>query len=432
MGIFEMAALQPGRKRDGLGRLVERRGDTRLPTLRSSQSGMSAHLWELELVPAIALARLNHDIGALSERALDQNIFFEPTVLRAAWPRLTSLLAPHGVWMACLWQSGEDNRALRLFMPIRIHKVGLPRKTVLQPLSNQFMPIGTPLIDAEYAGEACETLLRLLSDPDLNLPDILDLAFQRTDSASTRALIAAANSLGLSNSTYNSHQRAALLSKNNGEGKNATGLSKKHLRELARQFRKLEEKGETRFEIARSQNRVLDSVEEFLTLELSGWKGRKGTALYNHKRIAAFSRQIVAELAMNKNCEIVSLKHSGKTIAALILLGREGRFVAWKIAFDETMSAYSPGMQVMVKATQDLLKRKQFLEADSLAVPNHQMMNRVWPERLAMTDMAIALTPEADQNIDQLIAAKSRLQDWKLLTKNALRRTRMFHRILGR
>ena len=138
MGMFEMAALQPGRKRDGLGRLVERRGDTRLPTLRSSQSGMSAHLWELELVPAIALARLNHDIGALAERALDQNIFFEPTVLRAAWPRLTSLLAPHGVWMACLWQSGEDNRALRLFMPIRIHKVGLPRKnrfaTPFQPI----------------------------------------------------------------------------------------------------------------------------------------------------------------------------------------------------------------------------------------------------------------------------------------------------------
>ena len=413
MGVFEDVMAQSSRKPDGLTGVLDRRQSKRLPQLRVSTTSLTSHLWELELLPAFALVRLSGDISALSKRALDQNIFFESEVLNSAWPRLTNLLAPHGCWMLCLWETTGKARELRFFMPVRLNKVGLPRRKVLQSLSNDYMPLGTPLIDAECAGETAETLLRLLGDPSLKLPPVIDYSHQRKPSATLDALSTAAASLGLKSAENLTHERAALFQKDQPEEFLKSALGKKRLRELARQLRKLEESGPTEFEVASTQDAVLDAFEGFMTLELKGWKGQQGTALYNHKKIAAFSRQIVAELAQKKGCEIFSLKHNGKIVAALITLGRNGHFVPWKMAFDEKLSHASPGMQIMLQATQTLVRRETFMEADSLAVEDHWMMNRIWPDRITITDMAVALTSAGDKELLEVSKSKKRLFDLK-------------------
>jgi len=422
MGVFETMIAQSSRKPNGLAGIIERRTVRRVPSLRSSATGLTSHLWELELVPAFSLIRLSDDIEKLAHRSLDQNIFFETAVLQSAWPRLTNLLAPHGAWMLCLWESTGTGRQLRLFMPVRINKIGFPRKTVLQPLANDFMPLGTPLIDRDCPGEAAETLLRLLADPALKLPAMFDFIWQRQDGASFSILLEAAGNLGLATRQSNTFQRAALFSLSEDPVAPIPVLGKKRMRELARQLKKLRLLGTVEFHCSRTQDNILDAVEGFLTLELMGWKGRRGTALYNHKKIAAFSRQIVSELAVRNQCEMLSLKLNNRPIASLILLGREGRFVPWKMAFDETMFTYSPGMQVMVNATQNLLQRKSFIEADSLAVANHEMMNRVWPDKVPITDLVIALRPGADTELDRLITAKERLTSIRQGAKKLLRR----------
>jgi hypothetical protein len=420
MGVFETILAQSSRKPGGLARVIERRAVKRDPLLRTSTTGMTSHLWELELVPAFGLIRLCDDIDKLAKRTLDQNIFFESPVLRSAWPRLTSLLAPHGAWMCCLWESTGKGRSLRLFMPVRINKVGFPAKKVLEPLANQFMPLGTPMIDRSCGDEATETLLRLLADPCLRLPKLIDFTWQREGSESQLLLEKAAANLGLSTMRNASFKRAALFpDAKEGEVPRPT-LSKKRMRELARQLRKLNEIGPIKFECARTSNSIHDAIEGFMTLELKGWKGKKGTALYNHKKIAAFSRQIVSDLAAENHCEIFSLKQNNKPIASLIMLGRKGRLVPWKMAFDERLSAYSPGMQVMVNATQILKQRRNFVEADSLAVADHVMMNRVWPDRVAITDLSIALTPEDKSQMLKVVEAKCRLRSIKATAKAML------------
>ncbi|MEP1207815.1 MAG: GNAT family N-acetyltransferase [Rhizobiaceae bacterium] len=417
MGIFETILAQSARKPAGLPRVLERRAVKRDPMLRTSTTGLTSHLWELELVPAFGLIRLCDEIDLLSKRSLEQNIFFESPILRSAWPRLTSLLAPRGAWMLCLWESTGKGRSLRLFMPVRIHKVGMPAQKVLQPLANHFMPVGTPMLDRDCGDEACEILLRLLADPDLNLPQIVDFAYQRDGGATFEALQRAAENLGLAADRNTAHARAALFPDPQSTADPKPTLSKKRMRELARQMRKLDEIGPTEFHCARSSDAVIDEIEGFMTLELRGWKGRKGTALYNHKKIAAFSRQIVFELAAKNQCEIFSLHQGGKPIASLIMLGRNGRLVPWKMAFDETLSAYSPGMQVMVKATQILRQRGNFVEADSLAVADHMMMNRVWPDRVQIADLTIALHPGGEADLQKLVKAKQRLDDLKSSAK---------------
>ncbi len=107
------------------------------------------------------------------------------------------MLAKRGCWMACLWETmGDKPRTLRLFLPIAVQQTGILPQKVLQPLANEFMPIGTPLVDPATAGEACETLLQLLGDPALKLPRILDMTWMRGDGAVTHHLVNAAETIG--------------------------------------------------------------------------------------------------------------------------------------------------------------------------------------------------------------------------------------------
>ena len=424
MGVFETILAESSRKPGGLSRVIERRAVKRDPMLRTSTTALTSHLWELELVPAFGLIRLCDDIDKLAQRSLDQNIFFESPVLRSAWPRLTSLLAPRGCWMMCLWESTGNGRELRLFMPLRLNKVGFPARKVLEPLANQFMPLGTPMIDRDCGEEAAETLLRLLADPSMRLPKIIDFTWQRENSASQLLLEQAASNLGLRSKRNASFKRAALFPDPDRTIEPQPTLSKKRMRELRRQLRKLDDIGPTEFSCASDSDAVNSAIEGFLTLELRGWKGRKGTALYNHKKIAAFSRQIVSELASDGQCEIFSFNQNNKPIASLILLGRNGRLVPWKMAFNEKLSAYSPGMQVMVEATRALKSRADFVEADSLAVADHVMMKRVWPDRVAITDLTIALTPEAAGQVDRVVDAKRRVRAAKTFAKSILSKLR--------
>ena len=421
MGLFDHFAQTPGTRQNPLPGVVERRSVQRPPMRRSSATGLTSHLWELELVPAFGLLRLCDDIDDLARRSLDQNIFFETPVLRSAWPRLTSLLAPSGAFMLCLWETMADRRHLRFFMPVGIKRVGLPGRQVLQPLANHFMPIGTPMVDRECGAEATEMLLRLLADPKLKIPPVIDFIWQKGESQTQRLLEQAAHNLGLKSSHNLAFERAALLADTDRNGQPL--LNKKRRKELARQLRKLEELGQVEFVCSRSSDSIIDAIEGFMSLELSGWKGRKGTALYNHKKIAAFSRQIVYELASQGNCEIFALHQHGHPVASLIMLGRDGRLVPWKIAYDESLAAMSPGMQIMVHATEQLRSRPDFVEADSIAVANHPMINRLWPDRVAITDFTIALRPDAAAYLKDVVAAKQTMAWLKHTAKSALEKT---------
>ncbi len=415
MGVFEDIVQQSSRKRDSFGGVLERRREKRTPMLRASQGSMTSSLWELEMIPAFGLTRLLDDIHDLNTRATDSNIFFEPDILHAAWPRLTSLLAQEGCWMLCLWESVDTRRILKFFAPVHVAKTGLPRHRVLQILSNEYMPIGTPLIDTASAGETCETLLRLLSDPALGMPSVFDIMHLRQDSKANSVLQEAASSLGLPFRECCTFKRAALLASKDPKATIAGLLGPKRRRELRRQMKLLKAKGEVSFSIAKSEDQALDAFEEFITLELKGWKGRRGTALYNHKRIAAFSRQIVAHLAARNACQFHSIYLDGKIVATLIMFERNGRLIPWKMAFDEAYAAYSPGMQTMLFATKNLLSRKTFIEADSLAQNNHWMMNRIWPDRIAITNLLIGLKSDTLEELEGACRAKYNRQMLKNL-----------------
>ena len=403
MGTFEDVLEQSSRKPGGPAPFLTKRRPPHQSTRRASYTDLANGLWDLELHPVEDLEQVRDEIKALAGRALDPNLFFEPTALDAFWPRMKVTLKIQEPLLLCLYEYAGSERNLRLFMPVASTNTGFPSKHVLQILATDFLPDGTPLLDPSAPEETCQILFQTLCDPALQLPAIIDFRFLRTESPTAKFLFKAAGSLDLQSDASNRHQRASL-------GQTSCEMTKKRRKEQARQRRRLGELGELTFHSTRAPCAMIDCFENHLALELSGWKGRRGTALYNNKSSASFSRHFVGELAKEGICEISSLKLDDRTIASLVLLGTDPRVLTWKIAYDETLSAYSPGVQLALHVTSQLQQRKDFQLADSLAVANHPMIDHLWHERISITDWTVALNENANKSLAKTIASKNRYE----------------------
>ncbi len=393
---------------------------------RCASHGLTSEMWHLELYRADALSRLAPDIRALQARALDGNNFLRPEVLSASWPRLSPLLTPRGMHYACLYEVIGRDRLLRLFTPLRVTKARFGKQTVLQTLATEYGPDGTVLIDANVADEAAEHFLRLLPSPELGNHNLLELSWQKVDSETFRALQRAVHRLGLAHERTAQLQRAALRRPSDETAADPIRqmIGKKRRKEYQRLLNRLSDHGKVTFERSRNGERILKTLEEFLRLESRGWKGGRGSGLYNNKHTIAYARQMIYELSDAKACEMFALKLDDKSIAALIVLGTGGYLDTWKIVYDEAYAAYSPGVQIMLHTTSELLARPGFVEADSLAAPDHPMINHIWRDRLSLTDLTVALHSEAGPALEKRVDEKVRMERAKAMVKGMIARLR--------
>ena len=379
---------------------VERRQGVRVA--RSTALGHDA--WALELHPVRHLDRLAPDIADLHARAAEPNLFFSLPVLHAAFPRLARARPSRSgaVWLACLYREGGTRR-LELFAPLVTPRLGWPGRSAMQVAATEYTPVGTPIVDRDALAETVENAIALLADPVLGLPATLVLPESRMDGPVALAFRDAGRRLGVLQEVVGLHGRAILRS---GQ---RHALSRRRERDGERQLRHLRERGDVRFETARSEGAVLDAFEAFVALELASWKGRGGTALYNSKQIAAFSREAVAALARRGAAAIHSLTLDGRTIASLIVLGdpASGELYTWKTAYDAAHAACSPGVLLLLHATTELAERDG-VAIDSLARPGHPVMDRVWADRMAVGTCVMATSSRATADFRAVLAAMRR------------------------
>jgi hypothetical protein len=84
----------------------------------------------------------------------------------------------------------------------------------------------------------------------------------------------------------------------------------------------------------------------------------------------------------------------GRPIATLVTLQSGTTAWCWKIAYDETFARFSPGVQLLLDATQALLDDRNVARADSCATAGHPMIEHVWRERLALADRLVRVGPQ--------------------------------------
>ncbi len=101
-------------------------------------------------------------------------------------------------------------------------------------------------------------------------------------------------------------------------------------------------------------------------------------------------REAVTALAAKGDARIDRLIHEGEPIAASITLRSGDAAWFWKIAYDESFARSSPGVQLTLDLTRDLLGDTALAQTDSCATADHPMIDHLWAERLPLTDLLIA------------------------------------------
>lgn len=246
-------------------------------------------------------------------------------------------------------------------------------------------PLGTPLLAAGDPDAAAADLLAAL-DGDRPGRRILEFPYLPLDGVVAGALRRAAERQGRPVTILGAHRRAVL--KRPSETADA-GLTSKKRKELGRQLRRLGEKGALTIEHVTDADALPGALADFLALEASGWKGRRGTALALRPTEKAFAEAAVAGAAARGDVAIHAIRLDGKAIAMLVSFRSGDTAVTWKIAYDETLGRYSPGVHVMLAASEWLLGNPGIAMIDSLAIADHPMVDHLWPDRLAIGTLVI-------------------------------------------
>lgn len=371
----------------------------------------------LSIYPPSAGFDLVDELEFLSSRSIEPNIFFNPRFLAPAMPRLED----REVRLAVVRDGDESHSRLRLLMPYSIEKPTISLGvTIMRTWSTRFSPLGTPLIDQDDPVGVIEDFISMLADPSLSLPRVLVMPDMQLEGRVAQLLRMVALERNLPIHTALKCTRAFLASDEEADTYLRQSLSSHHFREMRRLKRRLAEMGELEYVVARQPDEIRLALETFLTLEASGWKGRAKTAMVIDRLQAAFAREAVHRLSQQDLCRIHELKLDGRTIASLIVFVEAGIAYTWKIAFDESYGAYSPGTLLVVELTRNHLLDPNIDVTNSCASPNHPVMDRLWMERRDMGTLVLGLTPGSDRAARQATKQLHLYQE----TRNVARRVR--------
>jgi CelD/BcsL family acetyltransferase involved in cellulose biosynthesis len=185
-------------------------------------------------------------------------------------------------------------------------------------------------------------------------------------------------------------ERALLASEVDPEAYFAAALSGKKRKELRRQFARLSELGDVKFERRDDDVYLARWIDQFLALEQAGWKGAAGSALAATPQTATLFRTALAGAAARGRLERLTLGLDGVPIAMLAtFLAAPGAY-SFKTAFDERYARYSPGV-LLQRENLAILDRAGIAWTDSCAAADHPMIDHIWRERRPIGRRSIAI-----------------------------------------
>jgi CelD/BcsL family acetyltransferase involved in cellulose biosynthesis len=266
----------------------------------------------------------------------------------------------------------------------RAYRIPLPALVSADPYGT----LCTPLLDRDMAEEAVTGILQQARRAGAHA-----LIFRATslNGAAMKAFADVLGRDGMAPLVLQSHVRACLEATCDTDEMLRDALGAKKLKELRRQRNRLAEHGAVQFGVARTPADVAAAIETFLTLEASGWKGQRGTALSQDAGDATFIRRATSALAGTGQCEIVTLQAGETPVAAAIVLRHQDRAFYFKLGVDERFAKFSPGVQLTLDLTRYLCADPAIRLVDSTAAPDHPMINPIWRGRLAIGDVLIPL-----------------------------------------
>ncbi|WP_298302169.1 GNAT family N-acetyltransferase [uncultured Erythrobacter sp.] len=344
--------------------------------------GLEERLQVLD-VATVDSAGLVDEWKALASRASEPNPFFEQWFASSS---LEQFASGNDCRIATYWRGQSLVGLLPLVHSNDYYGHPLPHVSTWLH-DNAFC--GAPLVAKGCENGFWRALLRHLdAEPGpamlLHLPDLPE------HGPLNQALTSVLEETSRATSIVEREERAMLASDMSAEEYLAEAMSAKKRKELRRQRNRLAELGELTFERLEGTQGVEPWIEQFLTLEASGWKGDAGSALKADETTYAFFADTLCGAANAERLERLALRLNGKPIAMLAnFLTLPGAY-SFKTAFDEDYARFSPGLLLQLENL-SLLNRPGVDWTDSCAVQGHSMIERIWREKRSFVSRNIAI-----------------------------------------
>jgi hypothetical protein len=299
----------------------------------------------------------------------------------------------------------------------RRYGVALP---MLVGWTHPYAPFGAPLVDSGM----CEAVLDAWLDHIARhpqFPKLMLLPYFPVDRPLAAALDCALERRGGRAASFGRQARALLAPGEARGGYLARAIEGKKRKELRRQRKRIGDLGSVTVMDARTPGEVGCALDDFFALERGGWKGRAGTAARCDGAIASFMQAAVPALATEGKAQVLRLCMDDQPISALVMLRSGGNAWCWKIAYDEAHGRFSPGVQLLLEATERLLCDPSVAGTDSCATPDHPMIDHVWRERLVVADRLMRVDREESLRFDLACGLES-LRHRVVMIAKSLRR----------
>ncbi len=338
-----------------------------------AQAAISVELREIgDMAPLVEAWR------DLLRRCLETNIFLDPDFALPAF----AYLRPRNFKILVAFEPGAERRLLAL-MPLALPamRFGLARVPVHKQAA-----LGLPLLDRAEAARALDAALDAIRQLPA-APSALVFSDIPRDGPTFRLLsdrFADRSALR----TFREYQRAALFPAAGAQVNRKTKARKNDSRLL----RRLAEHGSLSYRTFRGTE-AIGAMAEFLALESAGWKGASRTALASAPERAAFAGAMAEGLARSGKLRVESLDLDGKAVAMGLIIEDAAATYFWKTTYDEAHAALSPGVLFVRELTNRLAAGRASVKIDSCAMPDHPMIDRLWPKRITLLDLGIAVVP---------------------------------------
>ena len=207
-------------------------------------------------------------------------------------------------------------------------------------------------------------------------------------------------------STLETWARAVLKPKGTFENWIEANIGSKRRKEYRRLSHRLSELGVYEALSLGAGRECKPWAAELLALEASGWKGKRGTAMAKKPEVKAAFLEACQLLNAAGKLRFWKLAVDGKPIAATYAIVEGDRAWLHKIAYDETYAKYSPGVLLILHATEQLFAESGISLVDSCAIPGHPMIEHLWRDRIEMADVVIAPRSITTKRFTRTVAAE--------------------------
>jgi len=325
----------------------------------------------------------------LAKNCLVPNPFYEPFFLL---PALQNTHPSGRVLIAFVFRTSRQNphgEELAGVFPLEKRSNGILSLPRWRLLATGLILRSVPLLQSQHPERALAAFLRWSAEAGLGL-----LEFDRVlaEGPFQHALVNSLNSCGLFPYVTCQSTNATLE-----KDRRAPQPSGKATREINRKRRRLDELGDLQFRTLNDDGSLSEWQRQFLELEASGWKGRRGTAMMQSERERELFVTVTRQAWSRRKLQMCGLFLNGQPVAMKCNLcsGREG--LAWKITFDENFAKYSPGLILELEHKLQFEQQSDLDRIDFCARADHPLCQRITHDQLCFQRLLIPCNSPASE-----------------------------------